>query len=86
MSNDPLAIMIRENKVRLAHLDPCNADEREAVLQMCGETLAAIKDPMERMSCATNYAILLAIRCTMPDSTALAAICHQTEDDHEDGR
>ena len=80
MSNDPLAIMIRENKVRLSHLDPCNADEREAVLQMCGETLAAIKDPMERMSCATNYAILLAIRCTMPNSTALAAICRHEEE------
>ena len=79
-SEDALLIMIRENKVRLAHLDPCNADEREAVLQMCGETLAAIKDPMERMSCATNYAILLAIRCAMPSSKALAAICHHTED------
>ena len=81
MSDDPLASMIRENKVRLAHLDPCNADEREAVLQMCGETLAAIKDPMERMSCATNYAILLAIRCAMPNSTALAVICHHANEE-----
>ena len=80
-SDDPLAIMIRETQVRLAHLDPCNADERTAVLHTCGLTLAATKDPMERMSCATNYAILLAIRCTMPNSTALAAICHQTEDE-----
>ena len=79
-SEDPLAIMIRENKVRLAHLDPCNADEREAVLHTCGLTLAAIKDPMERLSCATNYAILLAIRCTMPNSTAPAAICRHEEE------
>ena len=78
---DGLHQMIRETQVRLAQLDPCNADEREAVLQTCGLTLAAIKDPMERMSCATNYAILLAIRCTMPSSTALAVLYHHAEEE-----
>ena len=78
-SSDPLAIMIKETEIAMASMDVSDADERQAILQTCGLTLAAIKDPGERLSQATNYAILLALRCAMRSSKALAVVNHHAE-------
>ena len=72
-SSDPLSIMITETEIAMASMDVSDADERQAILQTCGLTLAAIKDPGERQSQATNYAALLALRCT------LAVVNHHAE-------
>ena len=71
---DGLKQMIKETQIAMANMDPSDCDEREAILQTCGLTLAAIKDPGERLSQATNYAILLALRCAMRSSKALAVV------------
>ena len=79
-SSDPLAIMIKETEIAMASMDVSDADEREAILRTCGLTLAAIKDPGERLSQATNYAALLALRCTMCSSKALDVGHHHAEE------
>ena len=79
MPTDSLQILVAECQIALANMDPSDADQREAILQTCGLTLSAITDPTERMSVATNYAILLALRCTMCSSKALAVVNHHAE-------
>ena len=77
--SSPLAIMIKETEIAMASMDVSDADERQAILQTCGLTLAAIKDPGERLSQAENYAVLLVQRCTMRSSKALDEGHHHAE-------